>query len=237
MAEQFEHQQDDEINLAELFALVWSHKILIGFITGICIFFSGYYALTADKIYTASAVFEIKKNDANGFNIPGDLGALASLAGVGGATSSGSSSLLERLTKREFILLASDRLSLEKDPFFQTYDPNATDSLWKSKIKSLIGWQKSFQDDQSIIQQTVIENYNKHVQISETDGGAISISVKHGNPEFSAQYANGIMEQVRRLIVEEDRKNKDFRLTYLAETLADALQEMENAQNNLKNYV
>ena len=44
------------------------------------------------------------------------------------------------------------------------------------------------------------------------------------------------MEQVRRLIVEEDAKNKDFRLTYLAETLADALQDMENAQNNLKNY-
>ena len=44
------------------------------------------------------------------------------------------------------------------------------------------------------------------------------------------------MEQVRILIEEEDRKNKDFRLTYLAETLADALQEMENAQNNLKNY-
>ena len=85
MAEQFEHQQDDEINLAELFASLWSHKILIGLITGFSIFFSGYYTVTVDKEYTASAVFEIKENDANGLNIPGELGAIASLAGFGGS--------------------------------------------------------------------------------------------------------------------------------------------------------
>ena len=86
MADQFEHQQDDEINLVELFASLWSHKFLIGLITGFSIFFSGYYAVTVDKEYTASAVFEIKENDANGLNIPGELGAIASLAGFGGTT-------------------------------------------------------------------------------------------------------------------------------------------------------
>ena len=57
MAEQFEHQQDDEINLAELFATL-AHKFS-GLIS--VSFFSGYYAVTVDKEYTASAVFEIKK--------------------------------------------------------------------------------------------------------------------------------------------------------------------------------
>ena len=161
MAEKFEHQQDDEITLVELFASLWSHKFLIGLITSISIFFSVYYAVTVDKEYTASAVFEIEENDANGLNIPGELGALASLAGFGGTTSSSSSSLLERLMEREFILLATEKLSLEKDPFIQTYDPTATDPLWKSIIKKLIGWQKPSQDEQAIIQQTVIKNYNE----------------------------------------------------------------------------
>ena len=235
MAEPVEHK-DDEIDLAEMFTSLWSHKILIGLITSICIFFSGYYAMTADKEYEASAVFEIKESDIRGLNIPSELGVLASLAGFGGSALSSSGSLLERLTQREFILLASQKLSLEQDPFFQTYNSASTDPLWKSTIKTLIGWQKSSQDEQSIIQQTIIKNYNEYVQVSETDGGAINISVTHKEPKLAAQYANSLMEQVRRLIVEEDEKNKEFRLTYLAETLADALQEMENAQNNLKNY-
>jgi uncharacterized protein involved in exopolysaccharide biosynthesis len=236
MAEQVEYQQDDEIDIAELFASLWSHKILIGLITGISIFLSGYHALTENKEYTASAKFKIKENDAGALNFTGELGTLASLAGLGGAISSGSDSLLERLMEREFILIASEKLSLEDDLFFQTYDPTATDPLWKSIIKRLIGWKQPAQNDQAIIERTVIENYNKYVQVSETGGGAISISVTHKSPKLSAQYANSIMDEVRKLIVEEDEKNKDFRLTYLAETLADALQEMENAQNNLKSY-
>ena len=88
MAERVDRQKDDEIDLAEIFASLWSHKILIVFITGISIFLSGYYALTAEKKYTASAVFEIKKNNANTLNIPSELGAIASLAGFGGTLSS-----------------------------------------------------------------------------------------------------------------------------------------------------
>ena len=44
------------------------------------------------------------------------------------------------------------------------------------------------------------------------------------------------MELVRKVIEDQDNSFKAFRLSYLAETLADALQEMEVAQNNLKDY-
>ena len=193
--------------------------------------------MTVDKEYTSSAVFEIKENDSNALNIPGELGALASLAVLGGGTlNSGSETLIERLMEREFILLSSQKLFFMQDSFFQTYDPTETDPLWKSIIKRLIGWQKPTQGEQAIIRQEVIDNYKDYVKVSQTDGGAISISVTHENPKLSAEYANGLMEQVRILIEEEDEKNKSLRLTYLAETLADALQDMENAQNNLKNY-
>ena len=115
MAEQFEHQQDDEINLAELFALVWSHKILIGFITGICIF-SRILCVDGRQNIHGQYGFEIKKNDANGFNIPGDLGALASLAGVGGATSSGSA-LCSKINKARIYLASRRQAVLRKGSF------------------------------------------------------------------------------------------------------------------------
>ena len=77
----------------------FGHKILIAIITGLFIFASGYYSLTAQKIYTAKAVFEIKQNNPPNLSFS-EFGALASLAGISGAKSSGSDVLLERLMER-----------------------------------------------------------------------------------------------------------------------------------------
>ncbi len=44
------------------------------------------------------------------------------------------------------------------------------------------------------------------------------------------------MEEIRKLVEEESKTSQKRRLNYLSETLADALQEMEKAQKNLKNY-
>ena len=54
-------QNDAEIDLSELFASLWSHKILIALITGISIFLSGFYALNKERLYTANAVFDIEQ--------------------------------------------------------------------------------------------------------------------------------------------------------------------------------
>ena len=53
--------------------------------------------------------------------------------------------------------------------------------------------------------------------------------------EKAAQYANSFMEEIRILVTDEKIRSA-FRLTYLSETLADALQDMEKAQEELKNY-
>ena len=67
-----------------------------------------------------------------------------------------------------------------------------------------------------------------------TDGGAIEISVTHINPEKASYYATCFMEEIRQLVEEETNASQTLRLNYLSETLADALQEMEKAQNDLK---
>ena len=64
--------EDDEIDLSELFAALWSHKLLITLFTGLSIFLAGYYALTAEKKFTAKSIFQIEQNDSSsGFNISG----------------------------------------------------------------------------------------------------------------------------------------------------------------------
>ena len=230
--------EDDEIDLGELFAALWSHKLLIILFTGLSIFLAGYYAITTEKKFMAKSIFQIEQNDSSsGFNLSEELGALASLAGFAGAqTTSSTDILLERATGREFIIDMQRKFSIDRDIYFNTYDPDYEDPFWKATIKQIIGWQTTELEKNAIIENNILNNYRENVLFGLTDGGAIQISVTHIDPEKASYYANGFMEEIRQVVEEESIAAQDLRLNYLSETLADALQEMEEAQKNLKDY-
>ena len=230
------YSKNDEINIAELFAAIWSHKIFIVCITIIFIFLSGYQVAKIERTYSAKATFEINQNRSQGLSIPSQFGSIASLAGIDAGTFSESEVLLERIMGREFILDLSKKLSLEQDQFFLNYKPHSADPTWKSALKTLIGLENSVPDERYLKEKMIQNSYRKNVIASKTSAGLIEISVKHKNPEMAAGYANDIMLQIRELLKNEEKKSKEFRLSYLAQTLADALQDMEDAQINLKNY-
>ena len=106
----------------------------------------------------------------------------------------------------------------------------------ESQIKNLLGLGKIIQNEKLVIESRILGNYREYVSASPTEAGATEISVTHENPKLAAKYANQIMEQVRQTVINEDEKSKETRLSYLAETLADALQDMEETQKNIKNY-
>ena len=230
--------EDDEIDLGELFAALWSHKILITLFMGLSIFLAGYYAITAEKKFMAKSIFQIEQSDSSsGFNLSGELGALASLAGFAGTQATSSTDvLLERATGREFIIDMKSKFSIDRDLYFNTYDPDYEDPLWKATIKKIIGWQSTELEKNAIIENNVLKNYRDNVDFTLTDGGAIEISVTHIDPEKASYYANSFMEEIRKLVEEESSASQALRLNYLSETLADALQDIEKAQENLKNY-
>ena len=101
--------------------------------------------------------------------------------------------------------------------------------------QKLIGWEQSYQSVKLIIENKIKSNYLEYVQASQTPE-AIKISVTHEYPKLAAKYANQIMELVRQTVATEEEKSKEIRLSYLAETLTNALQDMEKAQQNIKNY-
>ena len=233
---QHSYINDDELDLVEVLAVLWSHKLLVFFLTTISVFMGGYYALTTDKEFTAAAIFKIENETNSNFNLSSEFGALATLAGLNNLGNNDPSNLLERFSGREFILDVTKNTDIFSDPFFNTYNPNYIDPIWKQIIKNLIGWQASAAEKNTIIENKLISNYHNFVQIDRTKGGAFSISVTHENPKLAARYANGIMHEIRQLVEFESKEAQDFRLSYLSETLADALQDMEIAQKNLKDY-
>ena len=229
---------DEEVDLNELFAALWANKTLIILITSLSIFLAGYYALTSPKKYTAKAIFLIEQENKSGLSLSGEIGALASLAGLpGGGALSESASLLERVLGREFILRVNKKLFMDRDPYFNNYNPDYKDPSWIANIKKLLGRQEKKLNRQAIIENNIIKNYKKAVKVSETDGGAILISVTHKSAEKAAEYANAFMDEIQSLVEQENNEAQNLRLSYLSETLADALQDMERAQKDLKAYV
>ncbi len=230
--------QDDGIDLRELSATLWAHKLLISLFTGLSIFLAAQYSLTTEKKFTVSAIFQIKQNDSSPrFSLPSEFGAIASIASLAsGIGASSTDILLERATGREFIIDMKEKFFLERDPYFNSYDPDYKDPFWKATIKKLIGWEKTEAEKKAIIEKNIIDNYRRNVVLDETNGGAISISVTHINPQKASDYANNFMEELRRLVENENATAQKLRLNYLSETLADALQDMEEARENLKNY-
>ena len=190
---------EDEIDLREIFAVLWSHKILIGLIVALSIFLSGYKVLTTQKLFTASVIFRFEQGSSSGFDIPSEFGLLASFAGVSGASKNASGSLLERIMTREFILHVNEKASLVDDPFFNSYNPNSVDPFWKAKLKELIGWQTTKADKSSIIEKKIISNYKANVKAADTEGGSISIAVTHTSPEYE-YYTNNNLGLISKVI-------------------------------------
>ena len=57
------YSKNDEINIAELFAAIWSHKIFIVCITIIFIFLSGYQVAKIERTYSPKLPLKLTKID------------------------------------------------------------------------------------------------------------------------------------------------------------------------------
>jgi len=172
---------DDEIDLRELVVTLWAYKLFIACACALGIVFGGYYALNADKEYTSEAIFKIDQSKSGGISLGGELGALASLAGFGGG-SAASILPIDQVTGRIFIENLDAKLNFQADPYFNTYNPNSLDPLWKSLIKRAIGWQKFSTDPQEAIWQGIVAKYAKSIELDKTPDGAVRIVVTHVNP-------------------------------------------------------
>ena len=104
--EQPSQAYDDEIDLRELFAVLWSGKKLILAITACFALFAVIYALSLPNQYKASTTLVPAQHDGGGLSgALGQLGGLASLAGVsiGGGESSEAQVAQQIMLSRSFI--------------------------------------------------------------------------------------------------------------------------------------
>ncbi len=226
---------DDEIKLGDLFISLWAYKLIIAGTCALGIVFGGFYALNAGKQYSSAAIFKLDQAKSSGISVGGQLGALANIAGLGGG--SGATILPTGLVKgRIFIEKLDTRLNFQTDPYFNTHNPNSVDPIWKSFIKSVIGWQKSSTDVQEAIWQGIAQTYSANVSFEEKKDGTVKIVVTHVNPLRAAEIANVVMDEIISVTKNKKNREQDQQLSYLSNTLAKALSDLEVSQSNLKTF-
>ena len=229
---------EDEINLKELFLTIWAYKFLIALVSSAFLVGAGFYALNADKVFSAKSTFALPgSSGSNGIlgSLGGELGGLAAL--VGAPTGGGDAKVIvERLTSREFIVEIVGELDLKNDEMFNSYDPNATGPAWKAVLKSLLGMVSEKPDADRIALQNVINAYGALVAVEASDTGSISVTVDHKVPERAAEIANFIVGKIIAVKALESSDETDEKLEYLSRILADASEDLEVAQGALKQY-
>ncbi|MDB9877760.1 Wzz/FepE/Etk N-terminal domain-containing protein [Amylibacter sp.] len=228
-------ESNNEIDLRELFITLWAYKLFIAGTSALGIMFGGYYALNEDSKFVSTAIFKLDQGQSSSISIGGEFSALASLAGFGTAIDT-STLPIDQVNGRIFIQNLDAKLDFQADPYFNTYNPNSVDPIWKSLIKRTIGWQKPSTNAQEAIWQGITTRYSDNIVLGETKDGALKIVVTHVNPQRAAEIANVIMDKIISDTKNKKNAEQDQQLFYLSNTLAKALSDLEVSQSNLKEF-
>ncbi len=218
---------DDEIDLRELFATLWRGKWIIIATTILFAAAGVFYALSKPNIYQASVLLAPTQDEGGSGGISGQLGGLASLAGInlggGGAgkTVLAKEILQSRAFLRDFIrrhnlmipLMATEAWDTKSEQWVinhEVYNPVTDQWLTNDEGKSLkpTNWDM------------VNEFKSNHLSVSENkENGMITLSVKSQSPPAAEAWAEQLVYDINEHMREQDVKEAEARIAYLEEKL------------------
>lgn len=215
---------DDEIDLRELFSVLWNGKKLIIGITAIFALVSVFYALSIPNQYRATALVAPAEGSGGGLSgALGQLGGLASLAGVsiGGGESSEAQVAQEIMRSRGFIEefisennlavevfaaegwdMGSNQLEINSD----IYDVDSL--LWvqdapAGKAGEPSGWE-------------LFKKFSGMVSVSEDKKtGMVSISVEYFSPELAKEWVDRLVIGINQHMQSRKLEKVNINIQYL----------------------
>ena len=231
---------DDEIDLRELFSVLWAGKKLIVAITAVFAVVSVLYALSLANEYKASAVVSPATSGGSSLgSMAGQLGGLASLAGIniGSGESNETQEAMEIMQSWGFM-----------EAFIQTHDlavPVYAAVGWDKGANSLkldddlydaasTGW--LIEDDESGENRApssweLYEAFNKRVAVSQDKkSGLINISVEYYSPQIAKQWVDlfisTINEYMRARKLEQVNRNIEYLTIQIEKTAIAEMREV-----------
>ena len=221
---------DDEINLRELFTVLWVDKIKIIAVTAMFAILSVFYALSVPNQYKASVLLVPAQQQSGGISgALAQLGGIASLAGVSlGSGDSSESQIAQRIMQSwsfidDFIKSnnleidifaaegwdrASEKLNIDED----LYNSGTTQWLVKNEETNKVGMPSSWR---------LFETFSEILSVSEDKKtGLVSMSIEYYSPQIAKQWLDMYISAINKHMQERQMAKVTRNIEYLEAQIA-----------------
>lgn len=222
---QVSQYQDDEIDLRELFSVLWAGKVKIIAITAVFAFASVIYALLVPNQYRATAVLAPVQSDGGGLSgALGQLGGLASLAGVsiGGGESSESQIAQQIMQSWSFVeeFIADNDLAVEVYAA-EDWDKSQNQLSIDEDIYDIEKGQWLIDDDDTgelrpPTSWELFESFESRLAVSEDKkSGLVSVSIEYYSPKIAKQWLDMYVDAINMHMQERQIDKVSRNIEYL----------------------
>lgn len=218
---------NDEIDLRELFSVIWQGKWIIVAITTVFAIASVLYALSLPNIYKSEALLA-PASEQQGGSLSGQLGGLAALAGVslGGAGEIDKTTLaIQVMQSREFISRFIEKHDI-LIPLFATQswqpdtnqliiDPeiyNSATATWVRKVKSPLKAQPSMQEAHKAFIELLTVS-------TEKTSGLVTVAIEHHSPYLAHKWVNALVQDINDEMRRRDMQEAQRSINYLSKQI------------------
>ena len=206
---------DDEIDLRELFAVIWQGKWLIIAITAVFAIGAVIFAIMQPNIYKSEALLAPAESEQGGglAGLAGQFGGLASMAGInlgGGGGVDKTQMAIEVMKSRQFTsqfiqkhnilpdLMAIDKWNMDDNSItYNTALYSPSDNTWVREVKAPFKPEPSMQ-----------EAYKQFIKVFSVslakDTGMVTVSVEHLSPVIAQEWVTWLIEDINRVMKERD---------------------------------
>lgn len=214
----------DEIDFVELWSILWNNKNKIILIALISSVLAAIYAFSIPNLYKAEAVFAPAPDliGKSGASIPGQLGGLASLAGleIGGSRTNKVSISVELLKSWSFIEEFIRSHGFEKEILAAKYwDKNTNELVFDEKIydSQTKTWQvKDLNQNSQPSSWLLYKAFIKKIEVKENKStGFIMVSVEHVSPGVAKQILDALIDHVNAYMRKRDVSESEKNIAYL----------------------
>jgi uncharacterized protein involved in exopolysaccharide biosynthesis len=223
-------ENDDEIDLAELWFAIWSGKVLIIAISFIFAVLSVIYAINQPNIYKASTLLAPASEQGSAGSLAkmaGQFGGLASLAGInlGGGGTDKTGLALEVLKSRLFIenfinkhqllvpLMATKNWDINTNTLILNDEIyNAKSNTWIREVNAPKKAEPSKWE--------AFEAFRELFSVSsDKETGMITIAIEHYSPEIAKQWLIWLVAEINSTMREQDKSEAQRSIDFLSEKL------------------
>ncbi|MDO6686255.1 MULTISPECIES: Wzz/FepE/Etk N-terminal domain-containing protein [unclassified Agarivorans] len=221
---------EDEIDLRELFSVIWRGKWLIIACTVLFSFAAVIYAINQPNIYRASALLAASNQESNKLSgMASQFGGLASLAGInlgGGGGTDQTTLAIEVLKSRQFFSEFVTRYGIKVDLLAANdwnavsgqlaYDPEIYDihtRKWLREVKAPKKAEPSMQESHGVFIEEVLS------VATDKETGLITIAAEHISPVVAQQWVTWLIKDINQVMRLRSQQETTANISYLTEQL------------------